>query len=397
MMVSFVKEITEAADFVWKHHENITDWGKNSLTAFAKPTTIASRVYIDGYIFNEPVVSDILKCTHTLYTSFILNALQMNRLVTRSHTVKDLLNVVSNESYEDIAIAFENDNGDAAMAEKLKRETERWKHGGDDKEGADWHFDTLDEIGKEKAKKHDEDIKKDKNSREGNTGYEVKDMSGGGLPIGKMVEVTLANPEDAKNNVKLTLLIQLLPYFVSGEIAHKLITLDTIPNIYNRFIQWRTGEISFWKDFVFQVDIVKDRKKTLLEDKDNVLGDYLTQQQIKLAHLYNNLRKSPDQRKRNLASTVLVMSSQAMLQAKIDSGLDFKNISDRNKFFSDSFAMMVIVVDTNYNRVTMYYNGLDDVGEYTFDQMKVGAKKGDNSVDVITAMSAFMNGKNPRF
>lgn len=358
--------ITNAAKTVLDAVGNLNDLSKNSLTAYARPTTIVSRVYIDGLVYQESVISSVLKAIHTLYASFIINALQMNRLVTESKTVRDMLNIVSNESvYRDIASDFELFGTKASLEGHPLRE----------QLAAD----------------------KDRESDRNNTSGELVSLADGSTPTGKLIKVTLTNPKNKEASITLNLLVQLAPYKVPEEYAYKLITMDALPSIFHRFYQWQAGEISFWRDFIFQMDIVNERRKALFNDKDGVLSDYLEKQGENKIKLWDNISKDPNDRKRNLASTVLIMSTQSILRAKIETGIDFNDKADRERFFINSLAMMVVVIDTSYNHITMYFNGMDEVGTYTFDQFIAASKKGDSALDLISALSSFAKGNTPRF
>ena len=110
-----------------------------------------------------------------------------------------------------------------------------------------------------------------------------------------------------------------------------------------------------------------------------------------------NITRDPNYRKRNIASSVLVLSSQSVMQAKVETGIDLNNVDDRNRFFAESLVMMVVVIDSNYNTVTMYFNGMDSVGTYTFEAFKNASKKGDSAMDIITVLAALGKGNAPRF
>lgn len=396
-----ISQIMDAANALQKIHDRVADVGKVSVAAYASKTILTSRAYIDRSVAYEPITKDILQAIHKLWTAMILNALQMNRLVTKDKTVQDLLNVIATEDfvdYEDIAEAFEAfsdfdkiaqvHEGEAAIRDKkrIHDEQKRRDHAGKDKHDKDAKQQDLDETLGEKP-----------SDREHVSGREIE-LDTTELPVGKVFEVTLTNPENKEANVKLNLMVQILPYIVSEAISYKLLTLDAKPTVWQRLLQLRAGEISFWKDFCWSLDQVKNTQKALKEDENGVLQEYFgvnrLGQQMKLV---TNLNKDANERARNIANTILIITEDTVKQAKAMTGFDLHRADARSEFFGVSLTMVIVIVDTMYNHVTMYFNGLKDGGTYTFDQFKSASKKGDSALDIISAMSAFSRGTAPKF
>ena len=99
----------------------------------------------------------------------------------------------------------------------------------------------------------------------------------------------------------------------------------------------------------------------------------------------------------NLASAISIISKDAFDRACKENNIDFGNIKMRNNYFNRTFTMMMVVVDTMYGKVDIYYNGVDYVGTYTFDMVnRVGAKGKDN-FNLKEVMTAFSQGMSPRF
>ena len=57
--------------------------------------------------------------------------------------------------------------------------------------------------------------------------------------------------------------------------------------------------------------------------------------------------------------------------------------------------MIVATVDPMYNRIDMYYHGLNAMSTFTFDQMKKNSKT--EAVDLMAMMKTFANGMAPKF
>lgn len=359
--------------------------GINSLTAYGKTGRISSRVYIDASIAADPVVTDILKTAQTQYCGFILAALQMDQLVTTGKTVSDLIRVVAtedNQTHKSIVASFGIDS-DMLPADRMQM-------------AHTFTPKTQEQIDQEKEKEKEKNRLAAAKKNVNTTGKVVAFDGDAHLPAGKIIEITMINPANPDHRVTINLLVQLAPYIVPEPLAVQFICKDTVPSFMQRLIQWKTGEISFWKDFILGSDIVENRARLLKMDPSGVFADMMHDQQGKRSKSFDNLLHEKDNRARNIANSVLIFSQDTVTRAKAASGVDIRNFQERQKYFAMTFAMMIIVVDNIYNQVTMYYNGITDVGTFSFEQMKLSSKGGSN-LDLVSVMNALSQGKSPKF
>lgn len=376
-------KLLEAAAVAFKPG-GAADVAKNvSLTQYLSKTILVSRVYIDGAIAHDDVIPNIVRAGQTIYVSLILNALQLDRLVTKTASVKELLRTVSTE-----ALCTEH----VDLADKFALHC-----------GLESAVNVANENAASEDQSDDETPTMDDRTKRILNGKAVEADKSGMIPMGRQIEVELANPDHPKDpGVKISLLIQMIPYLINAEITPEFIKLNARAGFLKRWLMWKAGEISFWKDFVFATDIFRNKRAVLKNDPDGVLADYLRDQAKKdrnvLGQIYDALAaggqtKDPN---RNIANTVLIMSEDQVKRAKVDSGFDLHDSADRKRFFQQTYAMLIYVVDPMYNTVKMYMNGIAAVGEYTFDMFKPKGKSND-VVDLLSAVNAMSQGKAPRF
>lgn len=327
-----------------------------SLTSYVKSGRIMSRVFIDASIAQDPVTTDILKTVHTQYCAFILIALQMSQLVSKSQNVQDILRVVATEDskiHEDIS-------GEFAM-EVMQSEPANNKK-------------TTEQV----------------------SGKVVSFAGDNHIPSGKVIEVTMTNPENPEHKVTVNIFVQLTPYIVPADLAVLFVVKDKSPTFYQRWIQWRTGEIAFFKDLILQCDRAKTREKLLKMDPSGAAAAMIQAQTKSRWAFAANLSKESPQKAHNIANTVLIFSQETMDRAKVDGGIDFSDYRSRQDYFNSTYALMIVVVDQMYNQVTIYYNSIEEAATYSFDQMQSATKNG-SSTDLVSIMNALNQGRTPKF
>jgi len=381
---------------------NTADSGVVSLPAYTKPLRLLSRVYIDESVANNPVITDVIKSVHTQYAAFVLTALQMNQFVKEGISVQDMLRVVAtedNQTHESVVEGLFGSKTSALEAGKVPPFIKPPKPD-EERPNPVPPFIKPPKSEPPKASPVPPFIKPVVKPPEpkGNTQVTGKIVSLSGdphIPSGKLLEITLVNPENPNASVTLNLMIQLAPYIVPQQISVEFLVKDAIPTMYQRFLMWKTGEISFWRDFVAMGDVVDRRNRLRRMDPTGVIDSVLNKQAKSRQRVFGNINRDKAEKARNIANSVLIFNRETVQRAKADFGFDLSNSSAREKYFATSFAMIIVVVDPLYNQVTFYYNGLDDTATFSFDQMAPPSKGG--GLDLVSVMNALNQGRAPRF
>lgn len=338
------------------------DWKSTSLSQLGKRCNVSSRVYIQDRIADEPVTGDLLQTLHNLYIGYIFTALQINTYVSHNRTVRDMLGVVGTENYVgDKVIGIED------FASSINN-VGMW-----DRSRNDWR-DSDTEPG---------DVK----------GTGIRDFKDVRLPQGRIMDVTFYN-QDSKQSVVVQLLVQLLPRILPTEVCDQIVQLNFTKDLSKRWLQYKAGEISFWKDFVFQFDLLKKYQTAMKKDHTGDLSDIMKQQKNSLfRQLLKVFRIFPEMQ--NIANSIMIFEEQAFQKSCNDAHMNFKRYADRQKFFSKSYGMIVATVDPMYSQVKLYINGIDAIGTYTFKQMASTSKT--DKVSLADLMGAMSQGQTPRF
>lgn len=331
--------------------------GADSLPAYIKKSSVMSRIYIENSLIDEPVTPNLVSMLNQIYTGYILTALQLNQFVANSKTVRDLLKIVSSEAYTD----------------------------------------TIDVINSSFLEPHlDKKVL--------NVGVEAVspivelDAKTQRLFAGKVVAIDFTVPNaqgDKPTKITAHLYVQLLPYVLRPEVISEFVNLNFETVRKYRWLQVRAGEISFVKDFLFEMDLIKKREKALKADNTGVLYEMLKRQNNALSRKLGNYIEDPETRNVNTANTIMVVDKRTFARACSDKHINFDKYKDRQVFFKKSFMMMVVAVDVMYNTVEIYYNGIESKGEYNFRMIEAKASANEK-YDLKDIMKSLSMGSAPR-
>jgi hypothetical protein len=209
-------------------------------------------------------------------------------------------------------------------------------------------------------------------------------------PMGELFEVTLTNPENTNASVKVPVFIQMQPSLIPHQIAPRFVDMQVQPSVWQRWTQMRAGELSFWKDFVFKVDVL-NAKKNVVKDPNaaSAMRNYLSTISKKdMYALGDASSKKSVTRSANLANSVVILSEETIAQAKADSNIDLHREADRQRYFRDTYTMLIAIVDTIHQRVTIYFNGIDGELDVSYNEFRPRDQKFDPNM-FMQALSAF--------
>lgn len=215
---------------------------------------------------------------------------------------------------------------------------------------------------------------------------EVKDVSN--LAVGKLINVKVKNQgEEATVPVAIRLMVvEMDPSSLTALVGDKSQN-DTFAN---RVFEWRAGRLGFISDLILCNDLIKEKKRMLAKDKEGVYSEVRRrQQQHKKAGMLSGRASAAE------ASNLYVISKASADELSLKFGYDIDNFSHREKIFENTSAMIIAVVDPDYERVAFYHNGLRQSSSLGIRDIKVANKgSGPNIMDIF---QAYKEGAAPRF
>ena len=171
------------------------------------------------------------------------------------------------------------------------------------------------------------------------------------LSVGKIVQVTI---EREGKSVTVPVTIRLLVNELPTNVLVKMFGKDPMETSFvERYYKWKAGRISFFSDLILCRDLVKNYKKELMQDENKVVSEIARRANDNLAMtLYS---KKPSLA---TASNLYIMSTDTATAIKRVSGLDITKYNQRDQIFGKTYAMILCVIDRDYDRITFYHDGI---------------------------------------
>lgn len=417
-----------------------------SLTQSTKPYTIRSKSYVEAGIARQDIATNILSTSSSLYCGMVLMALQAQNMVASGVKVGDILSTVATEARTPFANLAEDLSEMTAGLEALdhdpytgKRKSssrnpytgsssssttssqnsdsqrdqrERDQRRRDEREDARRAEDKAQRDADQKRREEREDSREaERRQREDaekaavtvDNKLSAKDITVAGpdvLPQGSLIDVTLVGTD--KNGAQIpqhvVMAVHMVPFIVQSNAAELILGNAAPGSFRQRLTQYHAGEISSIKDLIFQTNRIAKITKALTDDKSGGFEAYLKEAGKKdKSHIRNIFSKlwSSKTMSSNIANSVLVVSEDTVSAVKGEYKFDLHSGGDRARFFKNSYVMMIWVVDEAYERVTLYLNGVEDVGDYSYAQLKPKSKN--DTANLVQVMAAMSQNRAPRF
>lgn len=211
-------------------------------------------------------------------------------------------------------------------------------------------------------------------------------------PLGELYDIKLNNPTNPEHSITVPVFVQMQPSIIPAEIAPRFIDRHVSLNLWQRWTQMTVGEISFWKDFVFQADMIKRHMSTIKNPEyAAAFADYLKTVSKKDNYAFHDATNRGGRVSHNLSNSVVVFAEDTVRQVKAESAFDLHRPADRERYFKDTYTMIIAVVDPMHQRVTVYFNGIDGDLDLAYSDFRPNDKKFDPN-DFMQALSAFSSG-----
>ncbi|WP_257292800.1 hypothetical protein [Endozoicomonas sp. ONNA1] len=336
----------------------------DSLIEYTQPTRVEPICMVESKLQSQSFIGDVLQSVVSLFSAYYLQAASISMNVGRVDTIRllDKLNpnrdplssagtgaqkfIVSTEDYKDKLPSFN-------MAVRSDQS--------DDSRGSARGF------GRDTIKNIDDSVN---------------------LSVGKVLEVQL---EDDGHRAVIPVMVRLNAKTLGTETLSALLTEESEDrSVKNRYHRWRAGELQFVRDLVLCQDLIDNRKKALKADKDGIYEAILTRKgKNKISSILSGDISV------NTASSIVVLSKETAKD--IERRLNFKldNFRKREDIFKATSTMLMVVVDVEWEQVTIYHRSLDMPTELSVKDIKKQARS--SGPDVSEILKAYQLSNTPTF
>lgn len=216
------------------------------------------------------------------------------------------------------------------------------------------------------------------------------------IATGELFNVTLTNPEHPDKSIQVPILMQMLPLLVPSSIGAHLIDREVSPSLWQRWTEMTTGEKSFWSDFVGQKDILARRAVPNDPEAARVLKTFLDTIKNKDAYSRADIasNRSTGDMSKNLPNSVMVFSDDTVQEAYLSSGLDLRNSNDRDRYFRDTYTMIIAIINPSHQRIEIAFNGIPGIVDISYSDLKPKQKNFDPT-DLVASIAAIAAGRRP--
>lgn len=209
------------------------------------------------------------------------------------------------------------------------------------------------------------------------------------LSVGKLLDVEIAYNKSGTDNemqkVKLPVSVRLMVSVIPNSTITHLLTYKTEDNsVVERWHAWRGGRIDFIKDLIFCQDLIDEYKKAHINDDSGTMQEIM--RRVNNSKKFGLLTKNPSLVS---ASNIFIMSEEVAREVEQKLGGKLSNAKVREKAFDNTYAMMLVVVDREWDRVTFYTRGISASTDLSVKEIKAANKsKGPDIADMLRAMQS---------
>ena len=399
---------------VWNRGSAVA--GPTSLSEYTRMARVCPRVLIEEGLRGLPYIGELLHTNCNIFAGYYLTAVSMMADINGVSVLERLERLnpdrdpvrytvhkfgktqFGTEDYQDSSLSVESFATGLPTKAKQQRMVALESMAWDDSRGryvrASALAASLEAAGPKDSSKPDEkDGKKGegKDSRQIEVGNRARDAivsvnENNNLGVGKILEVSLTNRgETISIPVTLTLAVGTTD---SESLSHILGLWKRDYKFKERWHGMRSGELKFWREFVFMQDIIENQRKALIRDKSGYLSSMLAQSTKNTAAAAISGSASVA-----TASSTIMVSAETARQIELECGFKFDDYGSRQRVFESTFAMLLFVVDTEWEMVKIYHRGIEHPTRLTIKELK-SAGKG-NGPDIAEILKAYQLGRAP--
>jgi len=208
------------------------------------------------------------------------------------------------------------------------------------------------------------------------------------LSVGKILSLTVESENGAK--AAIPVLVQLQVSNVQPALMVHTLTLSYKEDktLTSRFREWRAGMISGINDLLFCDDLILEYRKNLHADKD---GHFRQRQRASSKNTAAAILSGTPSVGTASSIYVMVQQTASELELKLKGRLsDFRT---REKLFDETKGMLLVVIDDEWQRVTVYHRSIERPTEVSVKEIQ--RKNKQNGPDILEVLNQYNQRQSP--
>lgn len=373
ILESIAKTVLTPLTVVYRLPDLIRSGRAASISDYTKVTRVEPIALIDHTISHVPVIEDVCRSMTATFAAYYLQGVALSVNVGNVETIRMLEKLnPSRDPLENVGLMFGTESYSVGLpkfgAKPLAKNAV----------SLEW-IDNADP----------DDPEEYKSALDG-TGNSTKDIANmaANLSTGIMLEVTIEQGGD-KATIPVSVRLIATPT-KPNTIKQLMLMASKNRTMKERWHGWRSGELAFISDIVLCQDLIDSHRETLMKDESGQYAEIVARKNKN--RLSGLLSLTPSV---STASNILIVGADNMREIERETGLRMESYKHRQKFFEAAYLMLIAVVDTRYEVVTIYHRGLSLPSEVSFKELKRNGKK--DSVDVNEILKAYQLGDAPSF
>lgn len=322
-----------------------------SLIEFTQPTRVEPTVLIDQRAMALPYAPDIMHSLNSIFTGYYLQAVALSVNVNGVDTIKELDRL--NPRRDPVG------NFIGSIDESIGFESR--------------HLELPRNFGEVSL----ENMRDNRKAIE-----EATDLS-----VGKMIEVKVGHKQDSAVipvNIRL-----IVAGMAPKTMVHTLAVGQGVErSVKERWHMWRAGQLEFVRDLILCQDLLQKHRKDLIDDPSGYYRDATSKNRKNQASSVTSGRTSVA-----TASSMFVMTEKTKTELEAQVGGKIEDFKTRERIFKETFGMIMVVVDPEWEQVTFYHQSLDQPTELSVRDIK-SANRG-SGPDVFEILKAYQLGQSP--
>ena len=396
-----VKVVDETAKKTYKHvkfGKDVITSTNSSLVKMTKPARVEPLCVIDSDCIQLSYISDVVQCLQSIFTGYYLQAVSLLGTVSGVAVIGDLdrLNPHREFSIPDIIESTLTDRYGSYESVHLSSENYKWSLPMTGEIALEGGFNKRSRKQRYNKKPVDKPVDNEPPVKNKNK-FNIYDDRGNfkiddaiekmaNLSIGKVFNVTI---DRDGQSITVPITVRLLVNELPPNILIKMFGNDKMDTSFvERYYKWKAGRISFFSDLILCRDLVKAHKKELMQDENKVISEITRRAN-------DNLAMSLYSRKPSLAtaSNLYIISTDTATAIKRVSGLDITKYNQREQIFNTTYAMILCVIDRDYERISFYHDGVAMPTTLSARDLRGVNKNAEPTI--MDVLSAYKQGQSP--